>query len=112
MAPLFPPRNPPFRPRLLLVLHLLPLSFPPHVQNDRRRLPESTIDLLPPLQQLHIDDHVVFMAGVFTVVSGAGDPVHDAGLRGGVRIQILDGNRVAERLLPFRIELPNPAVRV
>lgn len=84
MAPLFPSRNPPLGPCLLLVLHLLPLSFPSHVPYNLHNLPNPKINLFSPFQQLHIDDHVISMARVFTVVSGFGDPVYDLGLLGGL----------------------------
>ncbi|XWS29328.1 hypothetical protein CRYUN_Cryun24cG0019700 [Craigia yunnanensis] len=112
MAPLFPSRNPSFRPCLLLVLHLLPFSFSPHVPYNLHNLPNPKINLFSPFQQLHIDDHDISMARVFTVVSGFGDPVHDPGLLCGLWLSILDGNRVTKRLLSIRFDLPNSVVRL
>ncbi|XVF59567.1 hypothetical protein PTKIN_Ptkin07bG0286300 [Pterospermum kingtungense] len=43
-----------------------------------------------------------------TLVSGPGDPVHDPGLLGGLRLQVLDRDRVTQSLFPLRFELPNP----
>lgn len=45
------------------------------------------------------------MAGVFAVVSGAGNTFHDAGLFSGIRVQVLDGDRVAEGVFSTRRQL-------
>ncbi|GMQ09024.1 hypothetical protein CsSME_00052527 [Camellia sinensis var. sinensis] len=53
MASLFPPWHPPFRPRLLLILPLLPLPLPPHFPHLLLHPPQPPPLLLPPLQPLH-----------------------------------------------------------
>ncbi|KAG5624059.1 hypothetical protein H5410_009277 [Solanum commersonii] len=53
MAPLFPSGHAPFRTRLLLVLHFLSISLPPHATYFLLHSPASKTLLLSTLQPLH-----------------------------------------------------------
>ncbi|KAL7176594.1 hypothetical protein ACSBR2_030016 [Camellia fascicularis] len=70
MAHLFPPWNPSFRPRLLLVLPLLPLlpfPLPPHFPHLLLHPPRSPPLILPPLQPLNSHLHVLLLARILNL---------------------------------------------
>lgn len=52
------------------------------------------------------------MARVLAIVSGSRDPLHDAGLLHGVRLQVLNRYRVAQRVFSVRAELSDCALGV
>ncbi|KAL7201605.1 hypothetical protein ACSBR1_033324 [Camellia fascicularis] len=71
MAPLFPPWHPSFRPRVLLVLPLLPFPFPPHFPHLLLRPPWPPPLLLSPLQPLHSYLHVLPLARILSIFSSS-----------------------------------------
>ncbi|TKY55792.1 Elongation of fatty acids protein 3 [Spatholobus suberectus] len=112
VAPLLPPRNPPLRPRLLLVLHLLPLALPPHVAHSPRHPATSQAVFFPALQPLHLCLHVVSMARVLAVVSGPRNSLHDARVRHHLQVPVLDRHRVPQCVLPLHAQLPSRVARL
>nr|DAD40632.1 TPA_asm: hypothetical protein HUJ06_014955 [Nelumbo nucifera] len=104
---MLPPGNQTQRPSLLLVLRILPLSLPPLAPNLLHNPPPSETDILSAIQPVNYDMHVVPMARILTIVPGDRHPIDDSDLLGRLWVPILDGNWVAERLLPIRHQLPD-----
>lgn len=110
VVPLLPTRNPSLGSGILLVVSILLDPIPPHATRLLHRPTTSQAGFLPALQPLHPDLHVVPLAGVLPVVSGPGHHHHDVGLFRRVRVPVLDGNRIAQRVLSVRVELPDGAL--
>uniref|UniRef100_A0A1J3IYB0 Uncharacterized protein n=1 Tax=Noccaea caerulescens TaxID=107243 RepID=A0A1J3IYB0_NOCCA len=90
MAPLFSSRDSSVGSGLLLVLRVLPHPLSPHVPYDLRRLPSSETLRVSALLQLRHGLHVVPLARILAIVPDSSHSIDDAGLLGGLRLQILD----------------------
>ncbi|CAI0554430.1 unnamed protein product [Linum tenue] len=111
VAPLLPHRNPPFRPGLLLVLHVLPLPIRPHAPHLRLHPLRPPPRLLPALQPHHPHRRVVPLARVLAEFSGPRDHARHHGLLGGVRVQVLDRDWPAGGLFSLCAQLPDCSAR-
>ncbi|KAL7204664.1 hypothetical protein ACSBR2_017701 [Camellia fascicularis] len=101
MAPLFPPRHPPFWPRLFLVLPLLPLPLPPHFPHLLLHPPRPPPLLLPPLQPLHSHLHVLPLARILSIFSSSCHSHCHICLLSCLWLQILDCHWFAPCLFPL-----------
>ncbi|GAB4848890.1 hypothetical protein Ancab_003702 [Ancistrocladus abbreviatus] len=110
VAPLLPLGHPPFWSRLLLVLHLLPLPIPPPLPHIFHHPQPPPPPLLPALQLLHPHLHVLPLARILPILPSTGHNLHHIDILRGIRVPILDGDRVTERVLPVCCELPDVVV--
>lgn len=112
VAPLLPARDAADRPRLLLVVRLLPLPLPPAPPDVLLRPPPPRARRLPPPPPIDPRLHVVSMARILPIFPGRGDLVDDSLLLDRVRVSVLGFDWAAERVLPDRGHVPDVAAWV
>lgn len=112
MASLFPTRHTPLRPRVLLVIHLLPLAVPPRSTNHLHNFTPAKAVLLHAFQPLNLNLHVISMARIFSIISSDCNSSHHFSLLRRVRVPILDCYRSAERVFSVRRKLPDGVVEL
>lgn len=108
VAALLPPRHPPLRPRVLLVIHFLPLPLHPHLKDflhNPKKPPQFPI--FPALQPLDSHRHDVSMAWIHSVFPSPRHSFHDFDVLTGLWVSILHRDRITEKLFPFLDVLPN-----
>uniref|UniRef100_A0A7N2KSD7 Uncharacterized protein n=1 Tax=Quercus lobata TaxID=97700 RepID=A0A7N2KSD7_QUELO len=106
VAPVLPAGHAPQRARVLLVLHFLPLAFPPPVPHILRYPPSTETHFLSSLQPLDPNLHELPLARVFAIVSSSRDSADDFAVLRGLRVPFLDRDWAAQRVLPIRRQLP------
>lgn len=107
VAPLFSLRHAPLRARVLLVIRVLPLPFPPYSPDVLHDSPAPATLGVPALQPLHPHLHVLPLARILAVLPGPRHSPNNLGLFRGLRVPFLDRDWAPQRVLPIRHQLPD-----